>query len=130
MRTRPFALLLAVGSFTAGLGCSDPGELGRCDPPLQLTVRTTPVYEFEWGPAGCDVHTLTVEYEGVVQWHLFTIEIRNGLTSPIRYGMTPEGARSSNAESLLSGRRYTIVLTRITEAGLERVVVQQDFNTP
>jgi hypothetical protein len=52
------------------------------------------------------------------------------LTSPIRYGATPEGARSSNGESLLSGRRYTIVLTRITEAGLERVVVQQDFNTP
>jgi hypothetical protein len=44
--------------------------------PLQLTVHTAPTYEFEWGPSGCDVHTLTVVYEGAVQWHLFTIETR------------------------------------------------------
>jgi hypothetical protein len=97
--------------------------------PLQLTVHTAPAYEFEWGPSGCDVHTQTVVYEGAVQWHLFTIETRNGLSSPVRYGVTPEGARSSNADSLLSGRRYTVELTRLRD-GLEELVLQRDFNTP
>ena len=119
--------LLAAAALVGAAACStDPDDFGRCDPPLSVTVTSTPVLEFAWSPADCDVHTLTVLRSQDVMWYLFTIENRNGLQSPIRYGVVPPGARASDTTALFVGA-YTVELTRFDQTGLERVVTTQDF---
>jgi hypothetical protein len=61
-----------------------------------------------------------------VQWHVFMIEDRNGLRSPIRYGEVPAGARASDTAPLFPGP-YTLELTRLDEDGLQTLVASQGF---
>jgi hypothetical protein len=120
--------LLAAAALAGAAACgTDPDELGRCDPPLAMRVTSTPALEFSWGPTDCDVHTLSLLKGQTVEWYLFTLEDRNGLQSPIRYGVVPAGAGASDTAALFAGA-YTVQLTRFDQAGLERVVATQEFH--
>jgi hypothetical protein len=76
---------------------------------LSVAVRTTPALE--------------------VQWHLFTVEDRNGLRSPIRYGVTPSGARASDTTHLFPGP-YIVELARLDESGLQILGAREGFHLP
>jgi hypothetical protein len=94
-------LLLGLAALSAAACSSEPAdELGRCDPPLPITVSSAPPYEFNWTPEGCDVYTFSVHSADAVQWHLFTIEDRGP---------------------------YTAEMIRINQNGLEELVARQDF---
>ena len=123
---RHYRLFLALVLASAP-GCGgDPDEFGRCDPPLSVTVRTTPYLEFSWTPADCDLYTLTVLQTDLIRWYLSMGDTRNGIRSPIRYGVVPEGAGAPDTAPL-SPVPHIVELTRLNQEGFITVVARQQF---
>lgn len=118
-----------VLTLAAALGCgTDTDDFGRCDPPLVVTVHTTPHLEFAWTPEDCEVYALTVlQTQQLVQWHLSMIDAQNGLQSPIRYGEVPPGASGSDTTSLSSGVPYTLQLIRLDRDAMAGEVTTHQF---
>lgn len=116
-----------VGPLVGGCG-TDPDDLGRCAPPLAITVTQSPL-TFAWGPTACDVHTLTVIQGNTIniKWHIAANTARNSIGSPVRYGVPPSNVDASNADTLVAGP-YTVRLTRLNSEGTALEISDKDFS--
>ena len=108
---------------------TDPSELGRCSGPLQLTIIRSPVVEFQWGPTGCTVYSLSIDKGTEGGWYVESLELSNKIESPVRYGVTPSGTQASPAETLHGGP-YRLIITRLNGSGEAPVVADTLFNAP
>ena len=110
---------------------TDPSDFGRCSGGLQLTIqRVTALVELRWGPDGCSVYSISIA-KGTLSdtgWYVEMIEYRNGIESPVRYGVTPSGTQASPAETL-NGGPYRLIITRLN-GGSAEIVADTTFNAP
>ncbi|HKP50392.1 MAG TPA: hypothetical protein VJU17_10285 [Gemmatimonadales bacterium] len=86
--------------------------------------------EFRWEPADCAVYSISIA-NGTVPlsgWYVEMIGYRNGIESPVRYGVGPSGAQASPAESLHGGP-YRLIINRLNGASAE-IVADTTFNAP
>jgi len=61
-------------------------------------------------------------------WYVEMLEYRNGIESPVRYGVAPPGAEASPAEHLHGGP-YRIIINRLNGSSAE-IVADTTFNAP
>jgi hypothetical protein len=124
-------LVPALWLFSA-VNCAgtDPSDFGRCTGDLQLTIIRIPTVEFHWEPEGCSVYAISVA-KGTLSdsgWYVEMLEYRNGIESPVRYGVAPPGAAASPAEQLHGGP-YRIIINRLNGSTAD-IVADTTFNAP
>ena len=122
-------LALGLGSLISCAG-TDPSDFGRCSGGLQVTIVRTPAVEFQWGPQGCSVYSISIA-KGTLSdtgWYVEMLEYRNGIESPVRYGVAPAGTQGSPAETLRGGP-YRIIINRLNGSSAE-IVADTTFNAP
>jgi hypothetical protein len=109
---------------------TDPSDFGRCTGKLQLTIQRTADPEFRWEPADCPVYSISIAKSRLPDtgWYLEMIEYRNGIESPVRYGVVPSGAYGSPAEQLHGGP-YRLIIARLNGSSAE-IVADTTFNPP
>jgi hypothetical protein len=120
-------VLFLFGAAECG---TDPDEFGRCTGGLQVGVAYAPALQLHWTPADCSMFTLSIDDQGrSLMWDLSTIETRNGIESPVTYGVAPPGTDGTTAETMGPGR-YRIVMTRIDADSRVVLAVDQEFTIP
>jgi hypothetical protein len=94
-------------------------------------VVTEPALEFRWQPEGCPVYSVSI-VKGTLHdsgWYVETLGYRNGIESPVRYGVVPPGAYASPPETLHGGP-YRLAVTRLNDYGEAEIAAELTFNAP
>lgn len=124
-RIGPVLLLLSTAECA-----TDPDEFGRCTGGLQVGVAYDPALQLHWIPADCSMFSLSIDRQDQsFMWNLETIESRNGIESPVTYGVEPPGTSGSTAQTMGPGR-YRIIMTRIDADSRVVLAADQEFTIP
>jgi hypothetical protein len=120
-----FALVLLLGC--ASLSCATDDDFGRCDGTMEITTASGPEPKIQWTPTGCEVYQVTVDQNGAIRWTVTMNQLRNGIASPVSYGVTPPGTHPSTVDPLTLGP-YRVLLTRIDDQNRIHTAAQATFS--
>lgn len=124
-RIGPVLLVLSAAECA-----TDPDEFGRCTGGIQVSAVYDPALQLQWDPSDCAMFTLSIDTQSrTLMWDLSTIETRNGIESPVTYGVAQSGTDGTAARPMGPGR-YRILMTRLDEENRTVLAVDQEFTIP
>jgi hypothetical protein len=106
----------------------DPDDFGRCTG-LTLSFGYAPALQLQWSPADCAMFEVSIDQGQTIMWHLSTVDTRNGIESPLTYGVAPPGTSGTTAQTMGPGR-YRIVMTRINAESRVVLAADQELTIP
>ena len=101
------ALAFGISGLACDLDIWDPAR--KCTEEVTLEVLPGPPPVFRW-VGDCDIVQLEVKEDATFN-PVWTVNDSGGLTSPIEYGVLPEGSQEMvSPGTLISGERYVVRL--------------------